>query len=234
MQALQLLGEIEDLLRTMPGPEDFIQNPRSTVEWSGRAGAVMKLMGLEFSLPFDSAIANATAAPRLTQDSALLTLPRLLHQARFKLRMETVGPISAVVETGAVFEYFDEVRKIIEGATADLLFVDPFIDAEFVSRYLPHVKPSVHVRLLTRKHLDQLLPAALAFIAQHKTRISVRSSGEMHDRYVIVDGVAAYQSGASFKDGAKRSPTTLTQITDAFTLVRDQYERYWVGGDVKI
>lgn len=40
-------------------------------------------------------------------------------------------------------------------------------------------------------------------------------AAQLGDRYVFVDGKACYQSGASFKDGAKLTPTTLTQITDA-------------------
>jgi hypothetical protein len=41
-----------------------------------------------------------------------------------------------------VFDYFDEIRKIIELAKQDLFFIDPYLDSEFVSRYLSHVDPS--------------------------------------------------------------------------------------------
>jgi len=39
--------------------------------------------------------------------------------------------------------------------------------------------------------------------------------------------LSCYQSGASFKDGAKKAPTTLTQITDAFSAVSATYEQRW-------
>jgi hypothetical protein len=71
-----------------------------------------------------------------------------------------------------------------------------------------------------------------AFVVQHGSSISVRSSQDMHDRFVIVDGTEAYQSGASFKDGAKKAPTTLTQITDAFAVLKAQYEDRWNAGTV--
>lgn len=35
-----------------------------------------------------------------------------------------VGPLSVVVQQGQVFDYFDEVRKVIEPARSDLFFVD--------------------------------------------------------------------------------------------------------------
>ena len=54
-----------------------------------------------------------------------------------------------------------------------------------------------------------------------------------HDRYVFVDRGACYQSGASFKDGAKKAPTTLTQITDAFGPMLKTYEDLWGGARVE-
>ena len=65
--------------------------------------------------------------------------------------MKTVGPVSTAIGAGGVYDYFDEVRKFIESASVDLLFVDPYLDAEFVSRYLPHVETGVAIHLLTSK-----------------------------------------------------------------------------------
>ena len=89
------------------------------------------------------------------------------------------------------------------------------------------------VRLLARERLSTLLPAADAFSRQSGIAIAVRSSPGFHDRYVFVDGMACYQSGASFKDGAKASPTTLTRITDAFPVVLKTYEDLWIAEKVE-
>lgn len=157
----------------------------------------------------------------------------LLHEARHDLRMETVGPLSVPIAHGQVFDYFDEVRKVTEMAKQGLLFVDPYLDAEFVSRYLSHVSPGVTVRLLTRERLATLLPAVDLFASQSKLAIQVRSAPHFHDRYVFVDNNACYQSGASFKDGAKSAPTTLTQITDAFKAMAQTYEELWSKAKVE-
>jgi len=141
--------------------------------------------------------------------------------------MRTIGPVNAAMGHGRVFDYFDEVRKLIEPAKQDLLFVDPYLDAEFVSRYLPHVAAGVVIRLLARERVPTLLPAVDLYARQSSTTIHVRSASGFHDRYVIVDRAACYQSGASFKDGAKAAPTTLTQITDAFPVVLQAYEDLW-------
>ena len=147
--------------------------------------------------------------------------------------MKTTGPMTAAFDAGKLFDYFDEVRKIIEPAASDVLFVDPYLDAEFVSRYLPHVKAGIPVRLLTRERLPSLLPAVDALARQSGMAINVRSAGSFHDRYVFVDRTACYHSGASFKDGAVKSPTILTQITDAFAAVLKTYEDAWTSGKVE-
>jgi len=61
----------------------------------------------------------------------------------------------------------------------------------------------------------------------------VRSTEKHHDRYVFVDGKECFQSGASFKEGGAKAPTTLTQITDAFDAVQRTYEAFWAGAKVE-
>jgi len=117
------------------------------------------------------------------------------------------------------FDYFDEIRKVLETAQRDVLFVDPYLDAEFVSRYLGHIPAGVSIRLLARERIQTLIPAVELYAKQSNTKIEVRSAAGFHDRYLFVDNSGCYQSGASFKDGAKKAPTTVTQIIDAFPAV---------------
>jgi hypothetical protein len=157
----------------------------------------------------------------------------LLEEARADLRMNTLGPINTAIGQGQVFDYFDEIRKIISLAANDLLFVDPYLDADFVSRYLPHVPSAVRIRLLAREKLGSLIPAINMFAQQSRVTIEVRSAPKFHDRYFIVDGKSCFQSGASFKDGGRTAPTTITEITDAFPAVRKTYEDLWLHGKVE-
>jgi hypothetical protein len=81
--------------------------------------------------------------------------------------------------------------------------------------------------------LTTLIPAVEAFAKQTQQAIEVRSAPNFHDRYVFVDNGVCYQSGASFKDGAKTAPTTLTQITDAFAAVKKTYDDLWASAKVE-
>jgi hypothetical protein len=223
----QLLAEIEDLLRTMPPRATIRDETEENLAWLGRLSAVIDswnsskgILLMAYLNKFHSGM------PHLITEG-YRQFVALLHQAQHDLRMQTQGPTNVAVPRGMVFHYFDEIRKIIELARQDLLFVDPYLDAEFVSSYLPLIAAGVTARLLAREKLAMLLPAVDAFARQAGTKIEVRSAPNFHDRYIFVDRAACYQSGASFKDGAKSAPTTLTQITDAFAPVLQTYEDLW-------
>ena len=79
------------------------------------------------------------------------------------------------------------------------------------------------MRLLTRNKIGALVPAVEAYCGQYGVQVEIRSAPGFHDRYIFIDECSCYQSGASFKDGVKFSPTTLTQIADAFDAVYQTY-----------
>lgn len=223
----QLLAETEDLLRTAPPMAEIIQNKENGIAWFGRFSAVIRAWNMALSPEVLLAQMQLESITPEQNQNGYRRILALLNEARHALRMETVGPLSVPVAHGQVFDYFDEVRKIIELAKEDLLFVDPYLDAEFVSRYLSHVSMGVAIRLLARERLTTLLPAVELFAKQSGHTIEVRSAPHFHDRYVFVDRNACYQSGASFKDGAKSAPTTLNQITDASAAILQTYEDKW-------
>ena len=245
-----LLAEVEDLLRTSPPQSAFKERENDeALSWLGRTSAVLEkwdlyktpdiqeyisdLQRVPMTAFADFAELGATMSGDTFYGRAYRGIRTLLFQAQHDLRMKTVGPLSVAISGGKPFDYFDEIRKIIEMARNDLLFVDPYLDAEFVSRYLPQVNEGVTVRLLASKKISSLVPVVEIFVKQSGLRVEVRSAASgLHDRYVFVDEERCYQSGASFKDGAKKSQTTLTQITDAFETMLQTYQRMW--GNAKV
>ena len=226
----QLLAEIEDLIRTMPDRATIRHETPENFAWFGRAAALVAQWNSAKAVAFDGHLRLVHARIALDVGHAVTSILLILQHARHDLRLRSIGPLSVSVSQGAVFDYFDELRKVLEGAKSELLFVDPYIDAEFVSRYLPQVAAGVVMRLLGRERMSTLLPAVQLFRQQSGVQIEVRSSPSLHDRFVFVDRSMCFQSGASFKDGAKKSSTTLTQITDAFAVVHSTYEALWASG----
>lgn len=225
----QLLAEIEDIIRTMPPRPTIRHETPENLSWLGRASAAIHMWDPIRAVGFSRHLASVHAINAQEAAQGLRIALTMLHQACHELRMGTVGPLTIAVGQGGVFDYFDEIRKVIESAKTDLFFVDPYLDAEFVSRYLSQVTQGVAVRLLGRERMTTLLPAVDLLRQQAGLQIEVRSAGGFHDRYVFVDGQECYQSGASFKDGAKKAPTTLTQIVDAFSAVLGTYQQIWAS-----
>jgi hypothetical protein len=228
MSPEQLRAEIEDLLRTLPGSNDFYERSDIANEWIGRAKAVIREWHSPRALGIDTHVMETSDGRTPTMRRGVGGLVSLLQEARHSLRLRSLTPTAIVVPPLSPFTYFDELRKLLETATSDVLFVDPYLDSNFVSRYLPHVKHGVQIRLLARKNVAALVAAVDMFSKQYGTTIGVRSAAkDLHDRFVFIDRRTAYQSGASFKDGAANASTTLTEMVDAFTAIASIYEQLW-------
>ena len=201
--------------------------------WLGRASALVhRWHPMKAIARFDGFASQMGSGSYLQVPQGAQGVLTMLHELRHEAVLRSPNPQSVSVSTGSVFNYFDELRKAIELAKSDLLFVDPYLDADFASRYLPFVTPGTTVRLLAREKIASLVAAADLYAQQSGAVIEVRSSSGFHDRYLLVDRTICYQSGASFKDGAKKAPTTLTQINDAFSAVLSTYESLWAQGKV--
>ena len=208
------------------------------LEWVGRATAAVEAWA---ALTHQSAAVAAwhRALDKLHGGISIggpnpdMAIPRVLYQAQSQLRLTTVGPVNVAVGTGKTFDYFDQLRKIIEEASTDILFVDPYMNADFASRYLQHVKNGVTIRLLVssdpknERYVSSLKTAVEMFAQQYRATIAVRSAKELHDRWVFIDNRRCFQSGASFKDGGAKTGTTITENVDAFAVLNGLYEGLW-------
>jgi len=137
----QLLVEVEDQLGTMPPRATIRHGTGENFSWLGRMSAVIEQWNPAMSSTLSEYLDRfhgQSAHPALEAFRRILTL---LHQARHDLRMQTLGPTNQALPRGMVFIYFDEIRKIIELAKTELLFIDPYLDAEFISRRIPMPLP---------------------------------------------------------------------------------------------
>jgi hypothetical protein len=227
-----LLTEIEEIIRSMPPREQLRHDDQTTLSWLGRAGAAIdnwrKPAPPEWSIAMNHLLMRT---PGYLPESVI---QRILYQAQSDLRLRTIGPTNVAVVKGQVFQYFDELRKVIEQASTDILFVDPYMDAEFVARYLPQVKNGVSIRMLGRKNMAVLIPAAKLFAQESGKSIMIRSTASLHDRYVFIDKSRCFQSGSSFKDGPLNAGTTLTENVDACSVLFSAYDTMWQTGSVQL
>lgn len=230
----QLLGEVTELIRTAPPANIHHASTPESMEWQGRAAAILRRMSIAEGIKVNIELSKMRNAMARIAYEGHAEVMAMLHAARYELMLRTGGPQTVAVSAGSPHDYFDALRRVIEEARADLLFVDCYMGAEFISKYMGHIAVGTSVRLLTRERLSSLVPAALAFTEQYGLGIAVRSIDEIHDRYVFVDRRTGYVSGASFKDGGRVSPTALTQIVDTFAQALATYEEMWGRATVHI
>lgn len=235
MSPVLQLTEVDDLLRTMPPVASFETPSNEHYAWLGKASALVHRWDpIKAVARFDGFVNQLGSGSHLSYPQGAQGVLTMLHQMRHDAVLRNPALQSTNLASGSVFTYFDEVRKTIELAKSDVFFIDPYLDAEFASRYLPVVSPGTSVRLLGREKMATLVPAATLYQQQANTPLEVRSASGFHDRYVLIDRTLCYQSGSSFKDGAKRAPTTLTQIKDAFQAVQATYEALWASATVHL
>ena len=231
----QQLAEVDEVLRSMPPIASFETPSQEHFAWLGRASALVhRWDSTKAIVRFDTFVSQLGSGSYLKVPQGAQGVLTMLHQLRHDAILRNPNPQSIGITTGSVFDYFDEIRKIVELAKSDVLFVDPYLDADFVSRYLPVVTQGATIRLLAREKMASLIPAATLYQQQSGSKVEVRSASNFHDRYLFVDKAMCYQSGSSFKDGAKKAPTTLTQIKDAFQAVLVTYEGLWSAATVHL
>ena len=226
LDKMQLLAEVEELIRSAPNSA-YQATERS--EWLGQVSATLQqvLSSNSDVNSFISATGIRGSDGRIQQEAYYRQILVSLHKTRRLLLWATKTPTGVVIESGKHFDYFDSIRRIIEQAKEEILFVDRYMGAEFVSRYLKPINSQVRIRLLTRFELNSLRAAIDALSNQSGISVEIRSSNHIHDRFLFVDRKTCHMSGASFKDGAKRAPTIVAEITDAFDALLRCYEDIW-------
>jgi hypothetical protein len=128
MKSVELLAEIEDVIRSMPPKAPLRHNSPENHSWLGHAIAAIGLWdSVEGTRASNYVDASASVSMRETK-RGYHGLMVLLNQARSNLRMQTIGPVNLAIGQGFAFNYFDEMRKIIALAQADILFIDPYLD----------------------------------------------------------------------------------------------------------
>ena len=233
MEDKEWLAEIDRAIAAMPPITQFDQWDGSVDVWLGRVVAVLE----RFLTPSGAAELNVfckaiEAGSWATVDrmTALRGTLRLLHTIRTKLLMRTGGTGTVAIDQGMYFKYFDALREVVQTATSDIFFIDPYLDEEILSKFCVFARPEVSVRLLGERYASRLQPAAESF-NKERGGTSLRKTDKVHDRYLFVDKAKCYLSGASFKDGPKYAPSIVTEIVDGAAGLLALYETIWDKAD---
>ncbi|WAC49256.1 hypothetical protein OVA03_04935 [Asticcacaulis sp. SL142] len=198
-------------------------------EWLANASSLIKLWDKIEAISVSLPIQNLLIKPHgMRLDGQYDQVKHALRKGKKELQLQTLGPKSSLIEAGNTYTYFENIRKIISSATEEIMFIDPYLDADFVEKYIPQVRDNVFIKLFTSdKKIANLLPAVKLYKQQTLINVELRTYNALHDRWVITDKSECFQSGASIKDGAKNSSTVITQITDTSDILISHYYTLW-------
>jgi hypothetical protein len=226
MDQVALLSELRTLANDVPNFAAYSPSSRIYLEWLGKAHALISRWNQVEAISFKTA-ADFLAFD-LTRDVNVGQLLGILHRAIADLEIRVPELPPQAFGPGAVYDFHRALRDLLASATTKLLIVDPYLDDQIFDAYISMVSSQVVVRLLARKYAASLAPAVQKFIAQKRMTVEVRSSQEIHDRVIFIDGRSCWVLGQSIKDAAKVKPTYLAPLApDASQLKKTDYERIW-------
>jgi hypothetical protein len=135
--------------------------------------------------------------------------------------------VKGAYAAGDEFAFYKELKSIIAAATKDIFIVDNYLNTEFFELYVEPIRPGTPVRILTDKIKGTLQLVATKYAVRGS--FELRTSPDVHDRHVFVDG-RGWMIGQSIKDAAKKKPTYMVEIGVAMLpSFQKIYEDVWTG-----
>lgn len=126
---------------------------------------------------------------------------------------------------GQIYDAFSLITSIIQKATKEIILIDGYVDVDTLN-ILAKKNIGVDVKIYTYASAPLTNRDAANFNAQYPT-LTVKKTQVFHDRFIILDGKAAYHIGASIKDAGKKcfgisvleDPGMVTDLLNRLTTV---------------
>ncbi len=229
----RLLIEIQEIINSIPSRSDLRQLTDAGRQWLARAHSAVRVWGDPQGIS-DWHHSYHPVMRRSAISNHIDRLINVLERAEADLKLRVEQPLNSAIQQGDQFAFHNSIRRLMEKAQSDILFVDRYLDASFAEKYLPLVPDGVVVRLLTWEHVSRsravtaLAQMVKTYATQYSMPIEVRTHTNIHDRYIFVDQSTVFQSGASFKDGPSNGEATIRQQEgQALHDLLKTYEALW-------
>lgn len=226
MEPEVLLAQLRALLERAPDFEQYSPLSREHGLWLGQAHALVARWDKVQAIMLRVA---ADALPMgLMRGRNVATIFGVLNRAIADLELQVPEKGKVAFAAGEVYDFFQELNKVIGLAEKSIFIVDPYLDATVFDHYLNSRRANVTVRLLLSKNPETIKAAAEKYVQQHGNVLEVRRSNKIHDRVMFLDGYVCWIVGQSLKDAAKAKPTYLAPLApDVVAAKLDDYEEIW-------
>jgi hypothetical protein len=123
---------------------------------------------------------------------------------------------------GEEYEFYKDVKHILQLAQKEVLIIDPYIDSEMFELYASAFPRTISFKLLSANVSTAVLTVAKRYAAGGNFQF--RSSTLIHDRVIFADN-RVWVVGQSLKDAAKKKPTYIVEADES--VMRTIYEDIW-------
>jgi len=216
-------------------PELVDHHHPSTIQWLGRANALISafdpLEGEEFESAIGSLVnaefygVNERAAEVLVIFYRVLALPELRAPAAVQ---------GTFIPAGDAFDALAALSKVLSHANSDILIVDPYMDEKTFTDFAPLAKEGASIRLLADEatYKPILRPAFQRWVSQYgeSRPLSVRLANPrtLHDRLIAIDNAEIWILTQSLNAFAARSPATIVRVDkETAALKIAAYDAIW-------
>jgi hypothetical protein len=229
-----LYVQLGRLVEAMPDLNEQLPLPASTLDWLGRAGALIAASGdmidiAEFNT-YATGLSKSTMQFSAAQDLGVI-VRRALAKAELKAPAAAQG---AFIPAGNAFDAMSALGKVLGRATRDVLIVDPYMDEKVLSDFALLAPERVAIRLLSDAQTVKptIRPAATRWAAQYgmsrPLEAKLTPARILHDRLIVIDDATAWVLTQSLNAFATRSPASIVRVDDETASLKiAAYQAMW-------
>ena len=190
----------------------------------------------------DAQLTTALAAVEAIRRSGfdMATVAERLRTAGWELR--DTGFVVQSPETremffpkGSPWDAFVLVRDIFAKANESITIVDPFCDTTVFQLLIERNLEQLHIQILCGQYADAVAAGAATFMTQYPgVTVEVRTTGDFHDRFIVLDETTCVHVGASIKDAGNRAcmVSSIEDQRNRDALLQQIHESWDRGTDV--
>lgn len=231
--------QLANLIETMPDLDAGRPYPPETMQWLGRAEALVRASG-------DASATVAFHHKAQTLGDAVLgrgnahAIRALLYGALAQAELSAPAAAQGTfIAAGDTFTAFAAVAKVFQRAKRQLLLVDKWAEPSILTDFAVTAPEGVEVRILTAlKEARRVLlrPAVERWQAQFASArpivVRMAQPALLHDRLILVDETEAWVLQQSFNHLAEATHTSISRTDAELAAAKaEAYSVLWDGAE---
>lgn len=196
-------------------------------QWLSKVRALLARLDISKEIAFDKAFRELG---KYWKPAILLIKGKVLdaiEEIKLELELDGRSEIGSVYAPGDVYQFYADLKEVVNSATTDVLIVDPYFNGEAFDAYLSTVGSKLNIQILADSYSKDISAYIKKYKSQYGTNIKLRRSKELHDRVIFIDNDVAWIMGGSIKDAGKKATCLIPLQPQFFSAKHKIYLEIW-------